>query len=763
MEDLSQVTEFKVYKEHSYKNSKGEPFGVSIKGRAKDYILAHKNVRQIFKKGKIYNAKYKPSPKEELKSGKMKILSINEINLIFDMVVEVTLESGHRGIVIMKSYNPGKRGATTELRRHPDSEYEFVDYLKSMLTIFLDRCIDGETIEDVLNNDAKIPKASMFSCNICNYKTWSTSGLKTHQTRIHKVGAIKCSSCDSTFENKTKLQVHMIESHGETGSKKRKMSSTEKKTEEKSPSLSPLRKKMLNEEQIDLIAKQDDIINDGSQTQDTDVEMDVNEIVDFLVDSVEDSNQKEDSNEKDEREHKTDELNKSKSSVKISSSKEEVKCFESKSLMKVQGHLKGVKEEHLKNLKGLKMRYCAPGDGACLFSCLAAHISSTEDENERKYLNKLVKNHIADNLELYYKEKICLPYVETIGVGSKAREIICNSQEEFLQFLRSDDSLYVYAKSFEITAIANIFNINVNIFTYGIGGEKNRCQWYHYSPDTEWKSVFPKGSFPDMNLYNSDMDHYDLLVPENHRLSILGFVGKSGFNHVKKKDTENLLADNAKDYDSFELEELDDEVKFLQEIQLEAKCKNCDVSFKDKASLEAHMKQKQMFNCSTCANTFKTEGALKVHSRTHLAKNCKVCDRRFLTDESLRRHMTLSHSTQEWNCNDCSFQAHTSEELRNHLRLKGHQPCHNLEDSKSELVTCYTCKKDFLSYWSLMNHRKQEHPSNKTCRYFLKNQCIHGVNCWYRHDESMDLDSSQNSVKSRIQTSKKCEKDKKKI
>ena len=180
------------------------------------------------------------------------------------------------------------------------------------------------------------------------------------------------------------------------------------------------------------------------------------------------------------------------------------------------------------------------------------------------------------------------------------------------------------------------------------------------------------------------------------------------------------------------------------------------------SSLEAHKKQKHMFNCSTCDNTFKTEGALKVHLKTHLDKNCKVCDRRFLTDESLRRHMTLSHNTQEWNCNDCSFQAHTSEELRKHLRLKGHQPSHNLQESKSEFVTCYTCKKDFLSYWSLMNHRKQEHPSNKTCRYFLKNQCIHGVNCWYRHDEPMDIDSSQNSLKSRIQTSKKCDKEQEK-
>ena len=33
-----------------------------------------------------------------------------------------------------------------------------------------------------------------------------------------------------------------------------------------------------------------------------------------------------------------------------------------------------------------------------------------------------------------------------------------------------------------------------------------------------------------------------------------------------------------------------------------------------------------------------------------------------------------------------------------------------------------------------MNHRKAEHPSNKTCHYFKKNSCWFYVNdCWYKH------------------------------
>ena len=143
-----------------------------------------------------------------------------------------------------------------------------------------------------------------------------------------------------------------------------------------------------------------------------------------------------------------------------------------------------------------------------------------------------------------------------------------------------------------------------------------------------------------------------------------------------------------------------------------------------------------------------------------MSQNCTECDDQFESEEALRVHIESSHDDQEWTCNDCSFQAHSSDELRNHLRLTGHQPSRKLQDSKSQIITCYTCKKEFLSYWSLMNHRKKEHPSNKTCRYFIKNQCIHGANCWYRHDEPMDIDLSQNSTGVNAQTSKRCDKEK---
>ena len=108
-----------------------------------------------------------------------------------------------------------------------------------------------------------------------------------------------------------------------------------------------------------------------------------------------------------------------------------------------------------------------------------------------------------------------------------------------------------------------------------------------------------------------------------------------------------------------------------------------------------------------------------------------------------------------FDCHDCSFQASTSTELMKHLRLTGRQPGKAIQDIRSKFIVCYTCKEEYVSYWSLMNHRRQKHPSNKICRYFQRGQCIHGINCWYRHDEPMELDSSASLHK---QVGQKCDK-----
>ena len=46
-----------------------------------------------------------------------------------------------------------------------------------------------------------------------------------------------------------------------------------------------------------------------------------------------------------------------------------------------------------------------------------------------------------------------------------------------------------------------------------------------------------------------------------------------------------------------------------------------------------------------------------------------------------------------------------------------------------------------------MNHRREEHPSKKRCRYFLKQQCFFKANkCWYRHEENDEEEKNELSA-----------------
>ena len=125
-------------------------------------------------------------------------------------------------------------------------------------------------------------------------------------------------------------------------------------------------------------------------------------------------------------------------------------------------------------------------------------------------------------------------------MGSNSRTVVCKTKEEFKTFLYSEKSLCVFSNSQELIAIANMLNISVRIFTYGIGGDKERCEWKEISPDPELASTahFPKGLVPDLYLYNSDQAHYDLLVAEDHRLALLGLIGSPN-NDKEKKETIN--------------------------------------------------------------------------------------------------------------------------------------------------------------------------------------------------------------------------------
>ena len=97
---------------------------------------------------------------------------------------------------------------------------------------------------------------------------------------------------------------------------------------------------------------------------------------------------------------------------------------------------------------------------------------------------------------------------------------------------------------------------------------------------------------------------------------------------------------------------------------------------------------------------------------------------------------TQSNTTAQYNCKDCAFQGDSWSSLKKHIQSLRHNPSDFSEK-------CFTCKIEFNSYWTLMNHRREEHPSKKICRYYLKQECLFSSKkCWYKHEEKNSEDEA---------------------
>jgi len=112
-----------------------------------------------------------------------------------------------------------------------------------------------------------------------------------------------------------------------------------------------------------------------------------------------------------------------------------------KSTINYSNKFDSVLQEHICLLKSFRFRYKAKPDGACLINCLAVHIFENEDHAMK--LKKKINDHIAENLE-HYKASIVYPFVETVGVGKTSRKVEITTDDQMVEFLRSEDSYYAY-------------------------------------------------------------------------------------------------------------------------------------------------------------------------------------------------------------------------------------------------------------------------------------------------------------------------------
>ena len=137
------------FKVKIYPNSDGDDFGLTIKGKNKQYLQSHLKIKMMIQK--LYSSK-----QELIISGRgISVLESSSTKSVTVVTVEIKSTDSKRGRVEFKIYHPSqnkKKGATLEMRKMPDFEFDSVLDLKDIVVEILDRFISGEDLKNILNN-----------------------------------------------------------------------------------------------------------------------------------------------------------------------------------------------------------------------------------------------------------------------------------------------------------------------------------------------------------------------------------------------------------------------------------------------------------------------------------------------------------------------------------------------------------------------------------------------------------------------------------
>ena len=173
------------------------------------------------------------------------------------------------------------------------------------------------------------------------------------------------------------------------------------------------------------------------------------------------------------------------------------------------------------------------------------------------------------------------------------------------------------------------------------------------------------------------------------------------------------------------------------------KCTICGKEEDSGRLLDDHMgiHKRKKFSCYKCELNFESKDNLDIHLNMHKKNefSCAKCEKKFANERRLEHHIRSEHRDNEnrqFNCEDCFFQGEARIDLRRHIKNTHHTPSDYVE-------MCYKCGKDFTSYYLLMNHRNIEHPTNRICRYYLKQECLWGDDeCWWRHKSKPEIEEN---------------------
>ena len=652
------------------------------------------------------------------------VLDTRKNGVALDIEVQVMLKS-ERGVAMIKLYGPyspqDKKENVIMVTKNKRSNEKFVTILaekivKPMIDGFVKEEYEGVKQEDNL-------------CSICEKAFKSSTGVKSHMTRMHKGKSGEslekedkkeynelCDKCESKVKAEKKylalqlLRKHKKDQHPKNCSEcdfkaqnLQELKRHERDVHGKSTiSTSPPAKRKRNspDDNIESMEKMDteDVINEiGQEEMDVDEEQIKRKLSERMDKKVIEKQQRIDLNEKEweeeklarlknkdekdkqikENEHKNNKIAKQRSKDRRRKAAKKLKKE-----TKFASNVKEVPSNCKKFVNEGDVVYIVPGNGACGPNSGAAHLF--EDEFLGPNLRMKMNHFLAEHYEVYKDIFPCSkeePFVRRLN----GENISFNDPEELKKFLKfSQDAGFMWSDSEDFKILSDMYQVKIKIITTkGLTDENPTVNWIFPDKNMSEVAELQDVQINDMVLLHEVDNHFDLIVAGDSQLVKYGYMSGRNDKIVEKEPEDEEV-------EIVEKKQLDG-VKDISELQKEIE------HLKKKNELF----QKQYIECEKELRR-KTEEAERLKSELKDMRVKESLENEIkATEDDLHKSINVEDQGDEveFNCNDCPYQGNTKESLHKHIRLT-----HTMDRYK-----CIECDYQGEGAKDLYNHMKEEH------------------------------------------------------
>ena len=317
-------------------------------------------------------------------------------------------------------------------------------------------------------------------------------------------------------------------------------------------------------------------------------------------------------------------------------------------------------------------------------------------------------------------------------------------------------------------------------------GRLLNARWTTLKPSCRFTEQEKIAKTPDMFVMHEDDVHYSLMVHKNHEMfSRLNKDQDRSPDKLEVENSERKEASNVESVDTTDpkkevarlkskvkvmeleqtktleemrtmrtkLDKLISENKTLQEFKDLSKgktyhCDRCDFTTISVNEIKSHINREHpqeeiVFKCDTCGFSTNSEANFKKYAENHkeLGIKCRKCGEVLTTEEALKEHLKSAHPRKTITENSIDEHIHCNTPRCSDEEF---QTVSQNKNSKEGKFVCRSCKEKFEAKWQLMNHRRDNHPTDKMCFYDAEDKCSFSASqCWYKHKENRRSTTSE--------------------